>query len=180
MWRKDLVDLGARVSLLDQAVFFKSDQGQLSGAMVLHVDDTLWIGDEYFSATVIEPLKSKFLISSEEHHNMRYLGLAISGDSDSIKLDLNHYTHQIAELEINADRAKDDTLSGGEASKLRIVSGQLNWISTQCRPDIGFNSCQIACSLKTAKVSDAKFANKTIRGRASKLQKNGLLFAFCS
>ena len=49
-FRKDLLNFGAQISKLDQAVFFKHDNGELSGIMVLHVDDTLWAGNELFAS----------------------------------------------------------------------------------------------------------------------------------
>ena len=162
-FRKDLLKLGTQASHLDQAVFYKTENDRLTGMMVLHVDDTLWTGDLSFKEQVIEPIRSKFLISAEEHENMRYLGLSISSDNDTKKLDLNHYTRCIKEINLTPGRKNDDILTGEESKSLRVISGQLNWLSTQCRPDISFNSCQVSCLLKQNNVSSAKAANKTIR-----------------
>ena len=162
-FRKDLLNFGAQISKLDQAVFFKHDNGQLSGIMVLHIDDTLWAGNELFASQIIKPLKEKFSVSAEEHNNMTYLGLSIKSNIGSAKLDLDHYVQRLQEIQISPDRNSDDTLTGKETNQLRVLSGQLNWLSAQSRPDVSFNSCQIACSIKNAKVSDIKYANKAVR-----------------
>ena len=172
--KKYLIQLKARMSTLDQAVFFSYQEGALHGIILLHVDDTLWAGSERFASDVIEPLLNRFLVSAEEHVSMRYLGLSLSDDSYECSLSLGHYVRNLQEIPIEANRRTDDTANGKEASLLRTVSGQLNWLSAQGRPDLAFSSCQLACSIKSALVGDLKQANKLIR-RAKGIEYN-LLF----
>ena len=161
--RKYLLHLGLNISTLDQAVFYRKLDGGLSGMLVLHVDDTLWAGDATFESNIIPRLKQKFLVSTEEHDSMKYLGLSISSDKNSFKMNLNDYAQKLQEIQINPSRPHDDTLSGSDIKQLRIISGQLNWLATQCRPDLSFSSCHAACSIKAAHIKDIKFANKVIR-----------------
>ena len=46
---------------------------------------------------------------------------------------------------------------------MRQISVQLNWITTQSRPDLSYDNCIVANSVKSARVKDAIKANKTIR-----------------
>ena len=94
-FRGGLISLGVKVSLFDQAVFYKRDKGTLSGIMVLHVDDALWAGDYSFEESVIIAVRSKFLVSAEEHNEIIYLGLAIHSSHHSSKMDLNHYVKKM-------------------------------------------------------------------------------------
>ena len=91
------------------------------------------------------------------------MGLSINSHSHSSTLDLHHYIGRLQEIQIDPSRSGEDTLSGGEVSQLRILSGQLNWLSTQCRPDLAFSSCHVACSIKNAKIKDVKSAHKVLR-----------------
>ena len=161
--RKCLLALGTQVSQLDQAMFYTHTEEELLGVLLLHVDDTLWIGDETFRSTIIDPLKARFLVSAEETDELRYLGLSLKGIPNEFTLNLEHYAKLVKEIDVLPKRESDDTLTGEETKKLRILSGQLNWLSTQGRPDLAFNSCQVACSIKSATVKDLKYANKTVR-----------------
>ena len=161
--RRELLGVGAEVSSLDQALFFSRTNEKLSGIMVLHVDDTLWAGDKNFSNTVIQRVKQKFLVSTEEHGSMRYLGLSVKNLGKHVSLNLDHYASRLKEMQLDIGRPKEDTLSGEEAKLLRVLSGQLNWLPMQSRPDLAYSSCHIATSLKNSQVKDAQFANKIVR-----------------
>ena len=161
--RHDLTSLGAEVSSLDQAVFFKREQGKLAGIIVLHVDDTLWAGNQNFSEQFISKLTTNLLISTEEHRNMRYLGLSLSSEEGALTINLNHYAEKMEEIPINPERSDEDVLTPAELKNLRTLSGQINWLATQCRPDLSFNSCHVACSIKEGKIKDARAANKVLR-----------------
>ena len=50
-----------------------------------------------------------------------------------------------------------------EVAELRKISGQVNWVATQSRPDAAFDSCYIGNSLKSATVKNVKETNKVIR-----------------
>ena len=94
---------------------------------------------------------------------MKYLGLSILTTGDSYTMNLKDYTQKLQEIQLNPNRPDDDTLSSGDIKQLRILSGRLNWLATQCRPDLSFSSCQIACSIKEGHLKAIKLANKTIR-----------------
>ena len=169
--RKTLISLGTEISKLDQAVFFAKHDGILHGIILLHVDDTLWAGTESFAFNVIKPLVDKFLVSSEEQISMRYLGLSLSGKSGKCKLDLGHYVRNLEEIPLDPGRRVDETVNSKELNLLRVVSGKLNWLSAQGRPDLSFSSCQTACTIKCASVRDLKQANKIVR-RAKGMEYN--------
>ena len=109
--KKYLQNLGAKISQLDQAVFYESQNRTLQGVVLLHVDDTLWAGNSSFETRIIKPLKTRFLVSSEEHAHMRYLGLSLSSEANKCTMTLSHYTANLQEIPINPDRSNDDTVS---------------------------------------------------------------------
>ena len=64
---------------------------------------------------------------------------------------------------------KQDTtrpLNLEEKSKLKHVSGQLNWITTQSRPDLAFENCTIGNSSTNATVKSIIQANKALKKAA--------------
>ena len=46
---------------------------------------------------------------------------------------------------------------------MRTLAGQLNWTSSQTRPDISYQACDVSTSIKNATICDLKPANKYIR-----------------
>ena len=59
--------------------------------------------------------------------------------------------------------SKEVQLTTGEARQLRGLAGQLNWTSSQTRPDMSFGACEISTSIKDTTISDLIHANKSIR-----------------
>merc|ERR1712121_556914 len=69
----------------------------------------------------------------------------------------------IESLETIQNIGKDEQLNKKDKRKLRAAVGQLNWIAFQTRPDMAFDACNAAVSLKNATTKDVKSANKSIR-----------------
>ena len=57
----------------------------------------------------------------------------------------------------------DAHLTETEAQRFQTLAGQLNWTSSQTRPDISYQPCEVSTSIKHATVCDLKTANKYIR-----------------
>jgi hypothetical protein len=57
----------------------------------------------------------------------------------------------------------EEGFSSDQRKILKQFCGQINWLTSQGRPDIAFDSCYIANSLKTGSSNVFHFANKTIR-----------------
>ena len=58
---------------------------------------------------------------------------------------------------------KESPLTTKEVLQLRGLSGQLNWTSTQTRPDMSFGACEVSVSIKDSTVNELIVANKNIR-----------------
>ena len=66
--------------------------------------------------------------------------------------------------EIPLPKAKiNSELLAEELTVLKQFCGQINWLSTQGRPDVAFDSCQLANSLKSQDRKVFAYANKVIR-----------------
>ena len=165
VWYLRVVDelhkLGTESSQYDKAFFMWKKDGVVEGLIVVHVDDFLWTGSGLFFENVICPLKSVFKISKECGSSFKYIGIHISKENESIRLDQGQYIDSIVELEVD-NKSKDSLLDKEQKKKFRGLVGQINWASGITRPDISFSACQISTVQSNPKVLDAVAANKSL------------------
>ena len=149
---------------LDNSLFSWYNQGKLEGIICIYVDDFLWAGTELFEETIIAQLKSKFLIGSSGSATFRYIGLNITSHDQYIYVDQGQYISSLEKVSISRSRScqKDSLLSDTEKEAFKAIVGQLNWISTNTRPDISYEVCELSSSYNKATVSDLLRLNKVI------------------
>ena len=161
--REELEKFGVLVSTYDEAVFYwRTDKG-LEGLICCHVDDFLWGGTERFKEEVIDQTKETFEISKEDKGNLKYIGLEIKQSKDQITVSQKKYIESLETIQIEKNIGKEEELNKKDKRRLRGTVGQLNWIAFQTRPDMAFDACNTAVSLKNATTKDVKSANKSIR-----------------
>ena len=164
--QKEFTALGAQPSKCDRAVFIWGDSSGSGpcGILLAHVDDFLYGGDRSFQENIIPQLRSIFQVGAEEEGRFRYLGLNVSQVPQGIKLSLEEYCESLREIEtakLGVDRSR--LLEPAESSELKHLIGQINWVSTQSRPDVSYDSCILGGRVSKATVADVHQANKVIR-----------------
>ena len=162
----ELTSLGAKQATCDKGLFIWEDRsgGGLCGVLAAHVDDFVFCGDEYFHMTILPKIRSTFHIGTEEEQRFKYLGLSISEVPRGIELNLEDYCLGIKEMEtasLGLDRQR--LLNSHEISTLKQLVGQINWVSTQCRPDVSYDNCILGTRASKATVADVHYANKVVR-----------------
>ena len=170
---EELSKVGVHKSIYDEAVFYWYFGNVLHGIICTHVDDFFWGGSARFKSSVIDRLKEVFQNSQESHYNFIYVGLQVSQHQDGIKMDQCAYISEMEVMEIDRERLHE-SLNANEKKKYRTLIEQLNWVSSQTRPDIAFEACEANVSFKDARVSDLTKANKVIR----KLQSDEVVLQF--
>ena len=142
--------------------FFHKD-GKLVGIFAAYVDDFAHCGTYQWERIVVDSLKRAFKISSSARGAFRYLGLNVLQSKNGIKVDQNSYIAKIQPIYLESDRTKetDSELSKDEVSELSI-SGQLLWATSQTRPDVAFEGCQVGNYGKHSTVRNVLEANKAI------------------
>ena len=162
---RNLKALNGKQMSLDPGVFiWRSDSG-LMGIVAFHVDDFLVGGNHIFHSTVIAKLKEMMTMGNEESLNMTFLGLHIYEDNSALYLHTNPYSNSLEEVVLSVTDKQNTSrlLNSEEKSKLKHVSGQLNWITTQSRPDLAFENCTIGNSSANATVKSIITANKALK-----------------
>ena len=159
-----LSDLGVKMCSYDAALFYWYNGSKLEGIMSTHVDDFCWAGTNNFIANVINPMKTTFQVGAEHNTAFKYLGLNINQTTNGIELDQNSYLNTIEQILINKERTinKDSALTEDEIRDLRTLTGQLNWLGNQSRPDILFDCCILMSSINKATVNNLMSANKLL------------------
>ena len=149
----------------DKAVFVWKDLNQeLRGILVAHVDDFLYGGNPHFENNVIPQIRSVFNIGLEETGCMKYLGLKVEQIPEHISLAITAYSKDLEEIDTsNLGSDKNRPLDQQEITLLRSKIGQLNWISSQSRPDLAYDSCIASNSTRKPTVGDIQLMNKIVR-----------------
>ena len=130
----------------------------------MHVDDFLYAGSHSFQQ-VIEKLSTIFKVGSKGTDIFRYIGLDVKETNGGTTVSQDSYISTLVEIHITPSRKmrKYDDLTKEEEKELKTVIGQLNWIATQCRPDLSFQVLELSTINKFAKVEQLIQANKLIR-----------------
>ena len=163
--REELCKLGAKSSKLAQGIFYFSNGKEITGIIVLFVDDLLWAGKPSF-IQIIKQFKLIFHIGSENSSTFKYIGINLEQKDDmSIEIDQTSYTESINLIPLTKQQSSNThkTLNDSETSQLRSALGQLNWLSNMTRPEIGFQVSNISSNIKRATINDIKQTNKIIK-----------------
>ena len=163
--KQELKKLNVNVSTYDNGLFSYFFNGKVEGMICVHVDDFLWCGTNHFKTEVIDKIAGMFSIGSYEKGMFKYVGLNIlSGGNSHCTIDQIFYASSIKKIPISRARLnnKNSELNKKEKGQYRAHVGQLNWLATQTRPDIAFDTCFLSGSYTNATVGDLLKVNKLI------------------
>ena len=161
--KEELAKTGGIKCKYDDAIFYWYQGNKLEGILASHVDDFCWAGSKWFRENVINHIREKFLVSREETETFKYLGLQISHTVNGIEIHQKDYAKEIEAIGIDNPSQKDRVLLPHKTQQLRRIAGQLNWVSTQTRPDMAYAASIVSGSVKDATVRDLIAANKFIK-----------------
>ena len=163
--KEELRSSGGKISPYDEAVFMWHNNDILIGVIVSHVDDFVYCGTVVWHKKVIHSLFKTFDIRETHRGSFKYIGLNVIQTNEGIIIDQQVYVDELESIDITAERAKQRyaPLTSEEKAKLRSVSGQLLWASTQTRVDAAFDACTISNYGKNPTVNSLLMANKAIK-----------------
>ncbi len=163
--KEKLENSKCKQSEIDPAIFYWVKDGRLAGLFAMHVDDFIWSGTPEFERNVIDNIRSAFKTGKQAQGVFKYIGLKVTHDDESIKMDQHSYIETMQDIPLTCSRSsqKLEPLNKEEASQLRSAVGQLNWVANQTRPDICYDTLELSMSLKNPEVDDLLKANKVLK-----------------
>ena len=170
-------DLGFVKSAIDPAVFMLRDsEGVLKGVMVVHVDDLMLCHDGSQSAVeMVDRLCKRFPFGTwdrvaDKTSGVSYCGKEIclhqGSEGPYISLAQDAFIDgRLEEMEILKHRRQcpEQYADEEEKANFRSIVGSLQWLSTQSRPDISFETNQLQKRIADLRVFDLIRANKAVR-----------------
>ena len=81
-----LMEIGFKVMEGDEAFYYLHQNGELMGAVIMHVDDFTIAGTEDFIKEVLETISRELTTSKIEKCNFRYTGMDVSTVEDNIEI----------------------------------------------------------------------------------------------
>ena len=140
--------------------------GDLVGMIVLHVDDFLHAGNDYFRSKVSKKLEDIFTMGKTEQKVFKYVGFNICQGEEGIQVSMKDYAEEKVEIfDVDPDRAlhQEDDLTEEEKSLLRKTAGRIGWLGRGARPDLVFAQIEMSTKFLTGKVKDLIRASKMTR-----------------
>ena len=148
--------------LRDCCLFYYHKNGKFSGLLVFHVDDFLSSGDEDFKRDIMLPLRNKYSFGKISSKHFTFTGLNIfQNENYEIFVDQEDFISKMNVFEFEKQNS-ENTLNKYENTKVRKTTGQLNWLSSQTRPDLSFDALKLSMNLNYAKNKDAKTSKKVV------------------
>jgi hypothetical protein len=175
--KSEMILLGAMVSKYDHSLFVWHNNCQLIGILVTHVDDFTFAGTKDWDDRVVGHLRRKFQISAYHSMSFKYIGLAVTQTDEEIMIEQKKYVSEIKPIELSQIRRKDlnEPLSMEEKKALKVLSGQMMWVTNHTRPDMSFEACVMSNAGSKARVRNVLEANKAVM----KLKRKDLSLKFC-
>jgi hypothetical protein len=151
----------------DKAVFTWHKEGEIAGAVHLHVDDLLYAGKPEFLAH-INKLAERFLFDDPEEGHFIHLGIEIKQDPTEGTIRLTQ-TGRIGAFEIidgittgQTKHELEQELTNTQLQQFRSTVGAMLWTTQASRPDAAAGSATKS-GQRTPTVEMAKGANKLVK-----------------
>ena len=173
-WWMNLALLKACWTLL--CFFLKNSEGKVTGLLVIHVDDIMVATDgNEESEKIVEKLHKRLPFGEwskvcEQPHGVKYCGKELRIDNregeDVIVVSQRGFVEgRLEEIPIDGNRKKEPL---GKATEMEITDyrstvGSLQWLATQSRPDIAFETNQLQKRVPDSRIEDLVRANRLVR-----------------
>ena len=131
----------------------------MEGTLTCYADDFVWVVTVNFINKVADVTFAKLTsaISWEEHETFKHLGLYVNqNDKGIIEIQQIPYIHELKEYFIKKSQHElpNAQLTGKQVQQLWAIAGQLNWTSSQTRPDISYQGSEISASVKDVTITN--------------------------
>ena len=155
--------LGGRTLVGDESLIYFHRDGKLIGLISLHVDDFQGTGNETFFTEVMDVLCKSFKISKREIQNFRFTGVDVKGlENGNVEISQESYVVALQKVDINPEDDEKRPLNREEFKLYRGLVGKLTWLSEMTRPDLSYDTLDLAGYNKEATTANLKKINKVV------------------
>ena len=152
----------------DDSLFYLMKEGKLTGIMAIHVDDFMFSGNSQFLELLENGIMKQFIVGSWLKENFSFLGLQVQQNPDDKVVYLSQHKYILEEVHIiqltqRRKAQKNYALAPDEYKKFKSLIGKVLWLSTQTRPDIAYDVCQLSNHLSDPNVADILTLNKMVK-----------------
>ena len=155
--------LGGRTLVGDESLIYFHRDGKLIGLISLHVDDFQGTGNETFFTEVMDVLCKSFKISKREIQNFRFTGVDVKGlENGNVEISQESYVEALKKIDINPEDDEKRPLNREEFKLYRGLVGKLTWLSEMTRPDLSYDTLDLAGYNKEATTANLKKINKVV------------------
>ena len=116
-----------------EAFYYLYQDGELMGAVIMHVDDFTLAGTEEFITKVLKVISRELMVSKIERNSFRYTGIDEKTVEDGIEIEMEDYVVSLEEVK---EIQKADRLTKTELKVFRKITGKLSWLANSTRHDL--------------------------------------------
>ena len=167
LWFKEVTAFfksqGGQVLTGDLAAFVFHQNGQLTGLVVIHVDDITMTGKQTWLDSITQELRQRFKISKEVIGDFIYTGINVTQDDwGTIRLDQNHYVDCLEELPKGVEK---NMTPEEKRSLIKRLAGKLQYLNLS-RPDLVFNVSMLSRAVQDEELDSQIEKCRTLTTRA--------------
>ena len=131
-------------SMHDCCLFYYTSNNKLSGLILFHVDNFLSSGTKKFYQDVVLKLRNIYQFGKISQNDFTFTGIQIhQNEKFEIFIHQSEYSNKMEIFEYDRQHP-DNLLNKIENRKIRKSTGKLNWLSSQTRPDLAFDSLNLS------------------------------------
>ena len=123
------MQMGLKVMDGDEAFYYLHEDGNLKGAVLMHVDDFNLAGTDKFVEEVLEIVDQQLTVSKVERDKFRFTGLSINVMEDGIEVDMDDYMNSLKDIKDIRKAERDEELTKLEMKEYRKVTGKISWLA---------------------------------------------------
>ena len=117
--RTELIGSGMRILSGDNAIFYKSKEGQLDGMCVIHIEEFLISSSKDFHKEVERKIKGRCPDWKIKRETIKMPGLNIVQKEDGIYMDQNEHIQSMKEAVVKKNMDKEDQMTQEDMKRFR-------------------------------------------------------------
>ena len=152
----------------DEAFYYQHDGKNLNGMILTQVDDFFMAGKSDFLMKITKKIEDNLTVEKDK---FRFNGIDVIRTSNGIEISMNDYANSIEEIQDIRKAKKDEVLTKTEMKLYRKMTGKLNWLADNTRPDLSISALLMSKKNSQATIGDLKRVNHIVKQIKSKENK---------